>query len=131
MVFEAVATPQAWEWAVSMVRKGGLVNFFGGPPAGTKVGLDTNLLHYSDITLKASFHHTPSTSRKAFELLQSGRFRCADFITGTAALDEIPDVFARMMIRPADGIAPDIKTVIYPSRASAEPLERTEAEAVR
>src|SRR3984885_10776963 len=29
VVVEAVATPVAWEWAVDMVRKGGLVNFFG------------------------------------------------------------------------------------------------------
>ena len=59
-----------------MARKGGLVNLFGGPPAGTTVKFDTNLLHYSDLTLKASFHHTPATARRAFDLLRSGRFRC-------------------------------------------------------
>jgi L-iditol 2-dehydrogenase len=37
IVFEAVATPEAWQWAVQMARKGGLVNLFGGPPAGTTV----------------------------------------------------------------------------------------------
>ena len=51
VVIEAVATPATWEWAVDMVRKGGVVNFFGGPPSGTKVQLDTNRLHYGDITL--------------------------------------------------------------------------------
>ena len=60
LVFEAVATPEAWQWAAQMVRKGGVVNWFGGPPAGTDVKLDTNLIHYSDLTLKASFHHTPA-----------------------------------------------------------------------
>ena len=39
VVIEAVATPATWEWAVDMVRKGGVVNFFGGPPSGTKVQL--------------------------------------------------------------------------------------------
>ena len=38
VVIEAVATPATWEQAVGMVRKGGLVNFFGGPPSGTVVG---------------------------------------------------------------------------------------------
>ncbi len=114
MVIEAVATPQAWEWATQMARKGGLVNLFGGPPAGTTVQFDTNLLHYSDLTLKASFHHTPATARAAFELLASGRFQCADFLTGTAAIDELPGVFAGMMVRPAEGIAPEIKTAIFP-----------------
>ena len=116
VVFEAVATPEAWQWAVSMARKGGLVNLFGGPPAGTSVSLDTNLIHYSDLTLKASFHHTPATARRAFDLLRSGRFQCQDFLTGTASLEEVPDVFQRMLVRPADGIAPEIKTVVYPGR---------------
>ncbi len=113
VVIEAVATPATWEWAVGMVRKGGLVNFFGGPPSGTVVALDTNRLHYGDITLKASFHHTPGTCRRAFRLITSGRFRCAEFLTGRAGLDEVPEVFRRMMTRSATGMR-DIKTAIFP-----------------
>ena len=114
VVFEAVATPEAWQWAVSMARKGGLINLFGGPPAGTSVALDTNLLHYSDLTLKASFHHTPATARAAFALLASGRFQCETFLTGATSLAEVPEVFMRMLTRPAEGSAPEIKTVVYP-----------------
>src|SRR5947209_7222778 len=44
IVIEAVGRPEAWEWAVEMVRKGGTVNFFGGCAAGTTVALDTNRL---------------------------------------------------------------------------------------
>jgi L-iditol 2-dehydrogenase len=127
VVFEAVATPEAWQWAVQMARKGGLINLFGGPPAGTTVAFDTNLLHYSDLTLKASFHHTPASVRSAFALLQSGRFHCDDFLTGTAMLEDLPQVFANMLTRPAEGIAPEIKTVIVPPAAasihSAETME--------
>ncbi|MHB1022498.1 MAG: zinc-dependent alcohol dehydrogenase [Acidobacteriaceae bacterium] len=114
VVIEAVATPMTWEWAVEMVRKGGTVNFFGGPPSGTKVALDTNRLHYNDITLKASFHHTPGTCRRAFDLIQSGRFKCADYITGRATLADVPDVFARMMTRSERPETIDIKTAIIP-----------------
>jgi L-iditol 2-dehydrogenase len=121
IVFEAVATPEAWQWAVQMARKGGLVNLFGGPPAGTSVALDTNLIHYSDLTLKASFHHTPATARAAFDLLRSGRFDCDGFLTGTATLEEVPEVFRAMLTRPAEGTAPQIKTVIYPVAAEAMP----------
>jgi L-iditol 2-dehydrogenase len=113
VVIEAVATPTTWEWAVDMVRKGGLVNFFGGPPSGTKVKLDTNRLHYGDITLKASFHHTPATCRTAFELVTSGRFKCAEYITGRAGLDEVPAIFAGMMHR-NNGWSRDIKTAVFP-----------------
>jgi L-iditol 2-dehydrogenase len=119
VVFEAVATPEAWQWAVQMARKGGGVNLFGGPPAGTSVELDTNLIHYSDLTLKASFHHTPATARAAFALLRSGRFQCDDFLTGTATLEELPGVFRAMLTRPAEGTRAEIKTVIYPVQAEA------------
>ena len=115
VVIEAVATPATWEWAVDMVRKGGVVNFFGGPPSGTTVQLDTNRLHYGDITLKASFHHTPATCRTAFGLIISGRFKCAETITGRARLDEVPGLFARMMCR--NGSSRDIKTAVFPEGA--------------
>jgi L-iditol 2-dehydrogenase len=128
LVLEAVATPEAWQWAVQMARKGGLVNLFGGPPAGTKVALDTNLIHYSDLTLKASFHHTPGTVRSAFALLCSGRFQCDAFLTGTAALEDLPEVFASMMVRPAEGVAPQIKTVVYPHGAEHVALPASLAE---
>jgi L-iditol 2-dehydrogenase len=115
VVIEAVARPATWEQAVGMVRKGGVVNFFGGPPSGTVVTLDTNRLHYGDITLKATFHLTPASARTAFALITSGRFKAAEFITRTAALDEVPAVFARMMTRSAHKVA-DIKTAVFPNR---------------
>ncbi|HEX4039606.1 MAG TPA: alcohol dehydrogenase catalytic domain-containing protein [Acidobacteriaceae bacterium] len=106
---EAVATPLAWQWAVEMVRKGGTVNFFGGCAIGTKVELDTNRLHYNNITLRASFHHTPAAARKAFDLIVSGKFRSSDTITSRAPLSELNRVFRRLMNR-----AGDIKTAIIP-----------------
>jgi L-iditol 2-dehydrogenase len=123
LVFEAVATPEAWQWAVEMVRKGGVVNWFGGPPAGTEVKLDTNMIHYSDLTLKASFHHTPATVRRAFAMIESGRFNADAFLTGTASLEDVPQVFERMLTRPAEGTAPEIKTVVYPHQRVTENRE--------
>lgn len=117
VVIEAVATAATWEWAVSMVRKGGVVNFFGGPPSGTVVALDTNRLHYGDITLKASFHHTPATCRTAFNLIAGGGFQSAEFITGQAPLSQVPEVFRQMLSRSSRTGARDIKTAIYPEQA--------------
>lgn len=118
-VFEAVATPETWQWAVAMARKGGLINLFGGPPAGTTVSLDTNLLHYSDLTLKASFHHTPSSVRAAFALLASGRFDADAFLTGEAGLEEVPEVFRHMLHRSVSESRPEIKTVVRPHATKA------------
>src|ERR1051325_9584231 len=69
---EAVGNPETWHWAVDMVRRGGTVNFFGGCPNQSRVSLDTSLLHYSEITCKASFHHTPFYIRKALDIIYTG-----------------------------------------------------------
>jgi L-iditol 2-dehydrogenase len=109
VVVEAVGRPQAWEWAVDMVRKGGTVNFFGGCASGTKVNLDTNRLHYSEITLKATFHHTPESVRKAFALIAEKKIRSTDYVTGEAPLSRLQQVLRHMLNRNGD-----IKTAIIP-----------------
>jgi L-iditol 2-dehydrogenase len=109
VVVEAVGRPDAWELAIEMVRKGGTVNFFGGCASGTKVQLDTNRLHYSEVTLKATFHHTPETVRKAFALIAEKKIRSTDYITGEAPLSRLQQVFHHMLNRNGD-----IKTAIIP-----------------
>jgi len=95
-VFEAVGKPSAWEAATRLVRKGGRVNFFGGCPSGTTVTLDTGLLHYSNLTLLASFHHTPRSIRAALDRIERGVVRAADFVDGEASLDALPALFRSM-----------------------------------
>lgn len=97
VVIEAVGKPETWETAVKLVRKGGLVNFFGGCPSGTSVSLDTGRLHYSSLTLVASFHHTPRTIRRALELIEGGVIRVNDFVDGECALSALPDLFREMV----------------------------------
>jgi L-iditol 2-dehydrogenase len=109
IVIEAVGRPQAWQWAVDMVRKGGAVNFFGGCASGTKVELATDRLHYSEISLKATFHHTPDTVRKAFQLIKEKKIRSADYITGEAPLSRLQQVLQTMLKRTGE-----IKTAIIP-----------------
>lgn len=96
VVLEAVGKPEAWEAAVKLVRKGGGVNFFGGCPSGTSVNLDTSLIHYSNLTLRASFHHTPRTIRRALELIEAGVIRADDFVNGECALSRLPELFKAM-----------------------------------
>ena len=109
VVIEAVGRPEAWEMAIEMVRKGGTVNFFGGCASGTKVQLDTNRLHYSEITLKATFHHTPETVRRAFALIAEKKIRPREYITGEAPLSRLQQVLSHMLDRRGE-----IKTAIIP-----------------
>jgi L-iditol 2-dehydrogenase len=109
VVIEAVGRPQAWEWTIDMVRKGGTVNFFGGCASGTTVALDTQRLHYNELTLKATFHHTPETVRKAFSLICENKIKGTDYITGEAPLSRLQQVLRHMLNRNGD-----IKTAIIP-----------------
>ena len=71
VVVEAIGTPQTWEKAIALVRKGGTVNLFGGCPGGSSIQLDTRRLHYDEIKLVSSFHHTPTHFKAALDLLSS------------------------------------------------------------
>src|SRR5262249_17952686 len=98
-VIEAVGSPLTWQWAIRMVRCGGTVNLFGGCPQGSKVELETSALHYSEINIKSSFHHTPRFIREALETIASGKVRAADFVSGEIALTELPSLFEHMKNR--------------------------------
>ena len=97
IAIEAVGKPQVWQWAVNMVRRGGMVNFFGGCPNDSRVALDTNLLHYSEITCKATFHHTPAYIRKALELVCAGHITASFFVNREEPLANLLDVMRHLM----------------------------------
>ncbi len=97
VVIEAVGKPEVWNLAVQLLRKGGTVNFFGGCPNETRVDLDTNLLHYSELTCKASFHHTPRLVKKALDAVAARQICAHDFVTDQAPLSSLKDVLRRLM----------------------------------
>ena len=92
VVMEAIGRPESWELATSLVRKGGLINFFGGCPSGTRVGLDTAALHYGEITCKATFHHTPAHIRRSLELVAEGKINATHLVNHEQPLSELPRV---------------------------------------
>jgi len=108
-VIEAVGSAMTWQWALQMVRKGGTVNLFGGCPRGTQVQVDPAALHYSEITIKSTFHHTPRFIREALDTIARGEIRSSDFITGEVPLRDLPDVFQHMKHRNGE-----LKTAVIP-----------------
>ena len=97
VAIEAVGKPQTWHWAVNLVRRGGTVNFFGGCPNDSKVNLDTALLHYSEITCKASFHHTPAYIQKALDLVCAGHITAGFFVNNEEPLTNLLEVMRHLM----------------------------------
>ena len=97
VAIEAVGIPEACEQAVRLVRRGGVVNFFGGCPNDSRVTLETSLLHYSEITCKASFHHTPSLIQRALESVSRGEIRASDFVNRVEPLGNLLEVMRYLM----------------------------------
>ena len=108
-VIEAVGSPITWQWAIQMVRRGGTVNLFGGCPRGSQVQFDPAALHYSEITIKSTFHHTPRFIREALAAVARGEIRASDFVTGEIPLGELPRMFAHMKHRNGE-----LKTAVIP-----------------
>lgn len=75
--------------SIHMVRKGGLVVFFGGVPKGSMTELDCNLIHYNNIWIKGHFGASYSQSKRAFQLAVSPNFPTEKFVTHILPLDQI------------------------------------------
>jgi L-iditol 2-dehydrogenase len=97
VVIEAVGLPELWQLATRLLRRGGVVNFFGGCASGTEVHLDTQLLHYSEITCQASFHHTPALIRKALSVVGRGYITARDLVNGVEPLANLLEVMQHLM----------------------------------
>jgi L-iditol 2-dehydrogenase len=109
VVIEAAGLAETAEAALRAVRKGGLVNLFAGCPADARVALDAQRLHYDELTVTSSFHHTPESFRAAYKLIADGTVDPAAFISAEADLEAVPDVL-RTMALGGNGL----KTAILP-----------------
>jgi L-iditol 2-dehydrogenase len=96
VVVEAAGTSETAEAAVRAVRKGGLVNLFAGCPADARIEIDASRLHYEEVTVTSSFHHTPSSLREAFRLIIEGKVSTATLISGEAPLEDLPGILQQM-----------------------------------
>ena len=86
----------------------GIVQLFAAARRIPRSG-STRLLHYQELTIKSTFHHTPESVRKAFRLIADGHIDPNAFITADASLDDLPQVLGHMA-RGGDGL----KTAILP-----------------
>lgn len=102
VVIEAVGVRETWQQAMGMVRRGGTINLFGGCPSGTHIPLDSTLIHYSEISIKANFHHTPRHIRESLEAIHRGRVNARSLITGEEQLTAIGSVLERLLSRNGD-----------------------------
>jgi len=86
MVVEAVGRRETWELAPKLARKGGTVLLFGGCSSGTQASFEAEKIHYGELHIQGSFHHTPAAVERAFRLISSGRVSIRPLISHEMAL---------------------------------------------
>jgi len=94
VVIEAAGTAESWSRALELVRPGGTVVFFGGRERGTELAVDSYRLHYEELTLRGSFHHTPRHVRTALAFLASGAYPWERIVTHDVPLEGVAALFA-------------------------------------
>jgi L-iditol 2-dehydrogenase len=94
LVIECTGQVGGWADAFKRVRRGGRVVFFGGCPANTALSLDTQRMHYDNLTLLSPFHFRPRDVRAAYHLLASGQLNAGRIINARRRLNQLDEVFA-------------------------------------
>lgn len=95
-LIECTGREEVWEAAPMMVRRGGIVSFFGGLPSTARVSFLAARMHYDEVRLVSPFHFTPRAVRRAYELLASREIDPAALVSASVPLDRIADVFERL-----------------------------------
>lgn len=94
IVIEAAGRDTAWIDAIELVRPGGTVVMFGGLPRDARPPIDAFRLHYEELTVRGSFHHSPATVRAALGFLASGAYPWERLVTHRVLLEDLPALFA-------------------------------------
>lgn len=111
VAIDATGSEKVWETALKTVRKGGLANLFGGCAPGTSIHVDTKLLHYSELTIKGVYHHTPYFVARALELLAAGSMQAREFITAEFPLSKVSEALRLILTQQG------VKSAVLPGRS--------------
>jgi L-iditol 2-dehydrogenase len=91
--------PSVARAAVEEVRRGGTVNLFGLPEAGSRLDADLQQLYLRGVRLVPSYATTEQEIRDVHELVVQGRLKVADLVSHDRPLSEIVEAF-RLAGRP-------------------------------
>ncbi|WP_433066014.1 zinc-dependent dehydrogenase [Dactylosporangium sp. CS-033363] len=94
VVITAAAAGAAQEQAVQMTARQGRISFFGGLPKDKPViALDSNLVHYRELTIVGANGSSPGHNKEALRLIAEGAVPVADLITHRLPIEGALDAF--------------------------------------
>jgi L-iditol 2-dehydrogenase len=94
----AAPSAEAQVLSLEVVGVNGRVMFFGGLPEGkSRVALDTNLVHYKQITISGTSRQSLIQYRQTLALVAAGRLVVKDLVTLSSPLEGIRASFEQVM----------------------------------
>lgn len=94
LVVVACSSREAQIEALAIVGKAGRIEFFSGLPVGSEpIPIDTNALHYNEITMHATHGAGKEDCAEALALLAGGAVVVSDLISHRYPLSEIQEAF--------------------------------------
>ncbi len=99
----ATGHPSVVASAVGLVRRGGTVNLFGLPEAGSRLDADLQQLYLRGTRIVPSYATTEPDLREVHGLLTSGRLSFAGLVTHRVPLAEVDRAF-RLAARPDEAV---------------------------
>jgi len=92
VVITAAAAGAAQEQAVLMTARQGRISFFGGLPKDNPfIRLDSNLVHYRELTIVGANGSSPAHNAEALRLIAEGAVPVSDLITHRLPLERVLD----------------------------------------
>jgi len=110
LVFEAVGRAEAWRAAAAAAAPGGVVVLVGGCPSGTEVSFQTGPLHYEELELRGSFHHSAEEVTQALAALAADEALWRTLLGPTISLEQLPAALATPTGGPAKKWVVDPRT---------------------
>lgn len=94
VIITAAASGAAQEQALQMAARRARISFFGGLPKDNPIiRLDSNLVHYRELTIVGANGSSPAHNAEALRLIASGEVPVTDLITHRLPLDQALDAF--------------------------------------
>jgi L-iditol 2-dehydrogenase len=95
VVIVAAASGAAQELSPQLVARQGRISFFGGLPKDDPlVTLDSNAIHYRELTIVGANGSSPAHNTRALAAIASGEVPVADLITHRLPLDRVLEAIA-------------------------------------
>lgn len=83
--------------ALEITAKSGRISLFGGLPGTETIFLDSNIIHYKEISVFGVHASTPSQNRTAMRMISEGVLDMKPFIRDVFALKDIEKAFGKLM----------------------------------